>query len=114
MVKYVIDVVSNKKLSVKKTTLYRTILRSFLTPQWSLFMSENQDIQNNPSPDLQINCIPLKTGLLNHHETSMYILAEFSTGPMPTHVKEKTRTPIALSIVSIGAQNLFLVLPFTN
>ena len=62
-------------------------------------MSESQDSQKNPSPDLQINCIPLKTGLLNHHETSMYILAEFTTGSMPSRLKEKTRTPIALSIV---------------
>ena len=84
MVSDIIDVVSNKKLSVKNNP-YRTVL--IFSNTRMLFMSENQDIQNNPSPDLQINCIPQDRLVKSSRNINVYL--KNSSGPMPTHRKKK-------------------------
>ena len=54
-----------------------------------------------PSLDtiLQINFIPMKSALLNEHETTFYILAEFVTGSKPDDYTIEQRPPMVLSLV---------------
>ena len=63
------------------------------------FQVSNPTEKKENDPELRITCIPLKTGLLNLHETTFHVLTEFSTGAMPKEIAERKRTPTALSIV---------------
>ena len=55
--------------------------------------------QNSLDTILQIKFTPMKTALLNEHETSFYVLAEFITGSKPDTYKVDKRPPMALSLV---------------